>query len=141
MSDARSVLPTHDVTNQPPVRNDADLWSSDPVLRDCAFRVGAREDDLASYGRVMGSVAMRDAGREANRHLPELVTFDRGGRRLDEVRFHPAYHTLMEASQTAGYAAAAWDGRPGGHVTHAGISYMASQVEPGHCCPMTMTYA
>ena len=44
-----------------------------------------------------------------------------------------------------GYAAAAWDeagnARPGGHATHAALCYMLSQVEPGACCPMTMTYA
>lgn len=141
ISSARSTLPTHEVMNQPPLRGDADLWSDDPVLCHYARIFGVREADVAPFGRLMGRADMREAGRDANRHKPELVTFDRGGRRLDEARFHPAYHTMMNASQSAGYAASAWDGQPGGHVTHAALAYIASQTDPGHCCPMTMTYA
>jgi len=89
----------------------------------------------------MGLVETRELGVDANRHPPELRPFDAGGRRLDEVRFHPAYHQVMQISQSAGYAALPWDGKPGGHATHAAMVYLAGQVEPGHCCPMTMTYA
>ncbi|MBY6084635.1 acyl-CoA dehydrogenase family protein [Ruegeria arenilitoris] len=140
-SNARQSLPTHEVTNQPPERGDVDLWTSDPVLRDCATRAGARAAPLAAYGAALGRAETRDAGRDANLHPPELRLFDRGGRRLDEVRFHPAYHHMMDLSQSAGYAALAWNGAPGGHATHAAMVYLASQVEPGHCCPLTMTYA
>ena len=83
----------------------------------------------------------RELGREANQHPPELRLFDQGGRRLDEIRFHPSYHRIMDISQSAGYASLAWDGQPGGHATHAAMMYMAGQIEPGHCCPLTMTYA
>ncbi|EEX09582.1 protein AidB [Ruegeria lacuscaerulensis ITI-1157] len=140
-SHARKTLPTHEVTNQPPDRGDVDLWASDLVLRDCATRAGARAAPLAAYGAALGRAETREAGRDANLHPPELCLFDRGGRRLDEVRFHPAYHHMMDLSQSAGYAALAWDGAPGGHATHAAMVYLASQVEPGHCCPLTMTYA
>ncbi|CUH46396.1 acyl-CoA dehydrogenase family protein [Ruegeria atlantica] len=140
-SDARHSLPTHDVLNQPPVRADSNLWSSDPVLRNAVHFTGGREAPLAAYGETLGRVETRELGREANRHLPELRLFDQGGRRLDEVRFHPAYHEMMQISQSAGYAALAWDGQSGGHTTHAAMMYLASQVEPGHCCPLTMTYA
>src|SRR5690606_39145410 len=58
-----------------------------------------------------------------------------------EVHYHPAWHRMMETSQAAGYASVAWQGNPGGHVTHAAMVYLASQTEPGHCCPLTMTYA
>jgi putative acyl-CoA dehydrogenase len=84
---------------------------------------------------------MREAGRLANRYPPELRVFDRGGRRLDEVAFHPAYHELMRFGTGAGYSAVAWAGDAGGHATHAAMVYLMSQVEPGVCCPMTMTYA
>ncbi len=140
-SEARVSLPTHQVENQPPVRGDCDLWTSDPVLRSAVGFAGGRSDLLAAYGELLGRTETRDIGREANRHPPEINVFDRGGRRLDEVRFHPAYHQMMQISQSAGYAALAWDGKPGGHATHAAMVYLASQVEPGHCCPMTMTYA
>ncbi|MGI9369551.1 MAG: acyl-CoA dehydrogenase family protein [Ruegeria sp.] len=140
-SQTRSNLPTHDVHNQPPERVDLDLWASDPVLRDCARWAGGRSADLAEYGRALGQREIREAGREANRNPPELRLFDPGGRRLDEVKFHPAYHQIMRLSQSSGYASVAWDGQAGGHTTHAAMVYLASQVEPGHCCPLTMTYA
>ncbi|MEM9871823.1 MAG: acyl-CoA dehydrogenase family protein [Pseudomonadota bacterium] len=135
MSDPRADLPTHRVENQPPEPQDRDLWASDPVLRSAVAQPGG----LAHYGATLGCAETRAQGRQANRHGPELRLFDTGGRRLDEVAFHPAYHQLMTVSQEAGYAATAWDG--GSHVEHAAMVYLASQVEPGHCCPLTMTYA
>ncbi|MFC4668518.1 acyl-CoA dehydrogenase family protein [Seohaeicola nanhaiensis] len=137
----QSHLPTHDVTNQPPERGDADLWAQDAPLREAIAREGGQAEALAAYGATLGTAAMRAAAREANRVLPELRTFDRAGRRLDEVQFHPAYHQLMAAGIGGGYAAVAWEGGTGGHVTHAAMVYLHSQIEPGTCCPMTMTYA
>ncbi|WP_299371077.1 acyl-CoA dehydrogenase family protein [uncultured Tateyamaria sp.] len=126
-------LPTHQVENQPPPLGDRDFYLSDPILRATAPRT------LQPYGTAMGAQDTQAHARDANRNRPELMTFDAGGRRLDEVRFHPAYHHMMTLSQSAGYAACAWDG--GSHLEHAAMVYMASQVEPGHCCPLTMTYA
>ncbi|WP_170431675.1 acyl-CoA dehydrogenase family protein [Ruegeria arenilitoris] len=140
-SDARQTLPTHEVLNQPPARGDCNLWSADPVLRNVVGFVAGRSVPLAAYGAHLGRAETRELARDANRHPPELKLFDSGGRRLDEVRFHPAYHQIMQISQSAGYAAIPWDGQPGGHSTHAAMIYMASQIEPGHCCPLTMTYA
>ena len=134
-------LETHEVRNQPEMPGDRDLWQDDPVLRGLVGVAGGQAETLASYGRTLGCVEMREAARDANRNEPELRLFDSGGRRLDEVKFHPAYHRFMETSVAAGYSAVAWDGTPGGHVTHAGMVYLASQVEPGHCCPLTMSYA
>jgi putative acyl-CoA dehydrogenase len=136
---ARSVMPTHEVTNQPPPPGDADLWADDPVLRTHAR--GADAEALAGFGAAWGTRALREAGRAANRHPPELQQFDAGGRRLDEVAFHPAWHALMAEGLGAGYAALPWEGAPGGHATHAAMVYMATQADPGVCCPMTMTYA
>lgn len=141
MPGPRADLATHDVTNQPPARGDLDLWTGDPALREATMRLGGQRAVLADYGRALGTVDLRAAGRQANRHPPELSLFDSGGRRLDEVTFHPDYHRLMRLGIGAGYAAIAWEDAPGGHVTHAAMVYLASQVEPGHCCPMTMTYA
>ena len=135
MPDPSAHLPTHLVENQPPTPEDRDLWASDPVLRSCL----PDSDALHTYGSALGRADTRAAARDANRHRPELQQFDTGGRRLDEVAFHPAYHQMMTLSQSAGYAATAWDG--GSHLEHAAMVYLASQVEPGHCCPLTMTYA
>lgn len=137
--DPCSDLATHVVTNQPPPAGDGDLWAHDPVLRTHA--AGADAAALAAFGAVYGTEAMREAGRAANRHPPELRLFDAGGRRLDEVVVHPACHDLMAEGLASGYAALPWEGAPGGHTTHAAMVYMASQVDPGTCCPMTMTYA
>ncbi|WP_113910964.1 acyl-CoA dehydrogenase family protein [Roseovarius dicentrarchi] len=130
---------THEVLNQPPTRGDLDLWDGDPALRDHAH--AADDAHLAAYGRKIGRAAMREAGMEANRHPPEAQLFDPSGRRLDEVSYHPTYHMLMQAGLGAGYAALPWEAAPGGHSTHAAMVYMTTQVEPGVCCPMTMTYA
>ncbi len=137
----RTALPTHEVSNQPPVRDDVDLWADDMALREAVARGQGSADALAAYGAALGRTETREAGRLANRHTPELRLFDNGGRRLDEVTFHPAYHQLMRLGIGAGYPAMAWEGGQGGHVSHAAMVYLASQVEPGHCCPMTMTYA
>ncbi|WP_294609793.1 acyl-CoA dehydrogenase family protein [uncultured Roseovarius sp.] len=131
----------HDALNQPALRGDVDLWASDPALQAHAAAAGADVGHLAGYGARIGTAEMRRLGEEANRHAPELALFDTGGRRLDEVRFHPAYHQLMQLGIGAGYAAIAYEGGKGGHASHAAMVYLTSQVEAGVCCPMTMTYA
>ena len=137
MSNARSDLPTHAVTNQPPVQGARDLWANDSVLRDHA--IGADRTALAAYGAALGFEQTQTAAREAERIGPELRLFDQGGRRLDEVVFPSGYHHMMRLGLGAGYAAGPWSG--GSHVTHAAMVYLHSQVEPGTCCPMTMSYA
>ena len=137
----RAQLSTHEVINQPPARGDSDLWADDGVLRHYATLFGARPDEAAAHGLLMGGEEMREAGRAANRNPPELRAFDPMGRRIDEVVFHPAYHRLLGAGIKAGYAARPWEDAPGGHATHAVMVYMQNQVEPGVACPMTMTYA
>jgi len=139
----RTSLATHEVENQPAERGDIDLWADDTALRAAVARCGGGRHaaHLADYGAELGRAATRAAGRAANRHPPELRAFDRAGRRIDEVEFHPAYHELMRLGVGAGYAALPWSGTAGGHVAHAAMVYLTSQVEPGVCCPMTMTYA
>jgi putative acyl-CoA dehydrogenase len=132
-------LPTHAVTNQPPPEGDRDLLGADGPLGALAPALGADTAALAPLAEALGREATREAARAAQRHRPELVAFDRAGRRLDEVRFHPAYHDLLRLGLGAGYAAGPWTG--GRHATHAAMVYLFSQVEPGACCPMTMTYA
>lgn len=134
-------LGTHQVENQPADPGDRDFWQDDAALRMALAGTGAQADALCAYGTLMGRAGMRQAARDANRHSPELQLFDSGGRRLDEVHFHPAWHRFMRHSIAAGYPAIAWEGGTAGHLTHAAMVYLASQTEPGHCCPLTMTYA
>ncbi|MFO1142339.1 MAG: acyl-CoA dehydrogenase family protein [Amaricoccus sp.] len=137
----RLALATHAIENQPAERGDLDLWAGDAPLQAATARARGRADLLAGFGAAAGTAEMRAAGRLANRFPPELRVFDRGGRRIDEVEFHPSYHALLRFGIGAGYSAIAWGGGAGGHATHAAMVYLLSQVEPGVCCPMTMTYA
>jgi putative acyl-CoA dehydrogenase len=137
----RAVLGTHEVLNQPTPRDACDLWTADAPLRGAAGGAGARAETLARAGAVLGSAEIRQAGWDARRDPPRLKLFSRSGHRLDEVEFHPGYHACMAAAMDLGYAHVAWDGRPGGHATHAALVYMQAQIEPGVGCPMTMTYA
>ena len=128
-------FPTHEVTNQPSIPP-RDPWADDPILRAAL----GPDAGLAVLGHALADPATRQAAQDAQRHGPVLHTHDRHGHRIDEVRFHPGYHPLMALGLGAGYAATAWDGG-GSHLRHAASTYMMGQVEPGVCCPMTMTYA
>ncbi|MFG6157722.1 acyl-CoA dehydrogenase family protein [Halomonas sp. 1390] len=146
MSDAaaRTRLATHRVTNQPAPPGARDLLTEDTPLGEALAREApawvARR--LAPLGREAGSEEVQALGEAANRHPPELRLFDRHGRRLDEVRYHPAYHALMHLAIDHGWHAVAWqeEGR-GGHQAHVAALYLLTQAEPGFCCPITMTHA
>ncbi|AWK88113.1 isovaleryl-CoA dehydrogenase [Azospirillum thermophilum] len=138
------TLATHTVTNQPPDYAPCDLWRTDTALREAVRREGAgwAEEALASLGAEAGSAGVMEWGEQANRHPPEFRPFDRYGRRIDEVEFHPAYHSLMETAFRHRIQAIAWTaGRPGGHVAHAAMGYLMTQAEAGVLCPVAMTYA
>jgi len=136
-------LGTHEVTNQPPPFEDVDLYTSDRALVDAVAAAGGNQHDgpLSALGRRAGSAEAIAWGVEANRNPPVLERFDRYGQRIDEVRFHPAYHRLMALGLDAGLAAVAWDGTPAGHVAHAAMLFLTGQADAGTSCPVTMTYA
>ena len=138
---ARSEFVTHDVNNQPDPRQDWALWQSDPALRHWLDAAGGRSEPVAQAGTLFGAAETLAAAQDARRDPPRLVSFNRDGRRLDEVHFNQGYHRMMQVGMEQGYAGLAWDGEPGGHASHAAIVYMLNQVEPGVCCPLTMTYA
>jgi putative acyl-CoA dehydrogenase len=139
---------THEVLNQSPPFVDVDLFALDRPLADAVTANGgaSAHDELSGFGRHWGSAAMAERGRAANENTPKLRAFDSKGYRRDEVEFHPAYHELMARSAHAGLHNSTWssDGRPSGgaaEVVRAAKFYMASQVETGHLCPITMTRA
>lgn len=138
-----SPYETHEVFNQPPPFEGVNLFSGDRALGDALHRAGAagHAARLATLGARCGSAEVMGWGVEANRVLPVLENYDRFGHRIDEVRFHPAYHDLMRLGLDNGFAAVAWTGQPAGHAAHAAILYLTSQVDNGTTCPMTMTYA
>ena len=135
---------THAVTNQPPPLQNYDPAAQDAALLEGVRREGAGWDEaeLHAIGTLAGSEHAIAWGFEANRFAPELRTHDRFGHRIDEVVFHPAYHQLMNVAVTHGLQGAPWrDTRPGAHVARAARFYVWSQVESGHGCPISMTYA
>lgn len=135
---------THEVQNQPKCMPAYNLWSSDYLLQQAIQQYGGGwgADALQTYGEVTG-YELLEQGDLANRHTPELRAFDRYGRRIDEVDFHPAYHTLMRSAMQNQVHSFPWNnqGKVGAHVVRAGLLYLHSQADAGTCCPITMTYA
>lgn len=139
---------THEVFNQSPPFWDVDLFAVDrPLVEAVKANGGAEaERELSEFGKHWGSAPMADRGRVANENTPKLRTFDAKGNRRDQVEFHPAYHELMAHSAHAGVHNSTWtaEGKPAGdaaEVIRAAKFYIASQVETGHLCPITMTRA
>jgi putative acyl-CoA dehydrogenase len=144
----KPAFATHEVFNQSPPFEDVDLFSCDRPLVEAvaAFGGGEAETELSEFGKHWGSAAMAARGRAANENTPKLRSFDSRGNRRDEVEFHPAYHELMAHSAHAGLHNSTWtaQGKAAGgaaEVVRAAKFYIASQVETGHLCPITMTRA
>jgi len=135
---------THEVTNQAPPLAGHDPIAGDTALAEACERHAdaATLADLADLGRLAGSEQAQEWGRLANENPPTLRTHDRFGHRVDEVEFHPAWHELMRTAVAHGLAGAPWrDEGPHAHVRRA-TGYLGwTQVEMGHACPTTMTYA
>jgi putative acyl-CoA dehydrogenase len=135
---------THEVINQPFALADYNLFVGDAALVEGVAREGAEwaSPDLAAFGAMAGRAEYLELGAAANRYPPDFDTHDRYGRRVDLVRFHPAYHELMKQAIAAGLHASPWsEPREGAHVARAARFYMQTQVEAGHTCPITMTFA
>ena len=142
---------THEVLNQSPPFVDVDLFKSDKVLREAVLREGGASaaTGLEAFGARCGSAEALDWGRLANEHVPRLRTHDAKGHRLDIVEYHPAYHELMRTTVSQGQSAMVWEHllRPGAspragvNVARAAGTYLATQMEAGHLCPITMTHA
>jgi acyl-CoA dehydrogenase len=109
-----------------------DLALAEPVLDDLGRAAGAELDRLAAT---------------ADRSPPVLRSFDRHGRRVDQVVHHPAYRDLERhaferlalagASHRAGLHG--FDDRPLPHVLKYALTYLFAQSEFGVLCPVNMT--
>jgi len=130
--------------NQPPPLVDYNLFESDAPLREALEREGGSwaQDLVHELGRLAGTQQAIDWGFQANANPPRLRTHDRFGDRIDEVEVHPAWHELMKVAIGHGLHALPWrEPRPGAHAARAAAFYVWSQVEGGHGCPVSMTYA
>ena len=132
---------THEVFNQSPPLIDINLYDSDEALRRAVASAGAQDHaaELSAFGAVAGSAEAAQWARQANESPPVLATYDSKGYRCDRVDFHPAYHALMTTSFRHGVHLL--EDHRAAHAVRAAKLYLAAQMEPGHCCPITMTNA
>ncbi|KVT56422.1 isovaleryl-CoA dehydrogenase [Burkholderia ubonensis] len=136
--------PTHAVSNQFDELVDYNLFTTDAALREALARAGAgwAEPQLDAYGARLGSADTAQLADDANHYPPELHAFDRRGRRIDRVEFHPAWHALLGLYRAEGFVSLAFrDTRPGRWAASAAGFYLHGQIEAGTLCPATMTQA
>jgi putative acyl-CoA dehydrogenase len=129
--------------NQPPPLAGHDLFGQNRPLVEAVEREGAAwaSGSCAAFAAALAGEPV-DWARLANENPPRLRTHDRFGERIDEVEFHPSWHELMRLSIAHGVHALSWtDSRAGAHTARAALFYLASQVEAGHGCPVSMTHA
>lgn len=137
-------MPTHQVENQPPLLVDYNLFTTDLSLQEAIGREGGGwiAGRATELGALLGQAEMIECGATANRALPELQTHDRFGYRRDVVTFHPAWHRVMGLSIQYGLHSLPWyETKAGAHVARTALYYQMAQIEAGHCCPITMTFA
>ena len=132
-----------DALNQPPPLEGYNLFLENRSLAEALDREGAgwAAESASTFGRFLSGEPLEWA-RLANENPPRLRTHDRFGNRIDEVEFHPAWHSLLKTSVEHGLHALSWrEARPGAHVARATLFYLMAQVEAGHGCPISMTHA
>eukprot|EP00419_Tripos_fusus_P044685 CAMPEP_0172832934 /NCGR_PEP_ID=MMETSP1075-20121228/23997_1 /TAXON_ID=2916 /ORGANISM="Ceratium fusus, Strain PA161109" /LENGTH=630 /DNA_ID=CAMNT_0013675605 /DNA_START=44 /DNA_END=1934 /DNA_ORIENTATION=+ len=138
---------THEVLNQAQSLSNYNAFLCDPAL---IAGVAAHAGEwgyktLERLGATVGSEEWQARANDANRHGPRLDTHDRFGHRCDAAAFHPAYHQLMQLGLESGAAALAWqpeqENRLGAHVVRGTVMYLMYQLDPGMCCPITMSFA
>ncbi|MCV7192382.1 acyl-CoA dehydrogenase family protein [Mycolicibacterium brumae] len=133
---------THVVFNQVPPLQGYNPATS-PVLAEALEREGGGwgAEEVFALGALAGTAEAERWGDLADRNAPILRAYDRYGHRVDEIEYDPAYHELMRTAIAHGLHAAPWaEDRPGAHVVRAAKNGVWT-VEPGHLCPISMTYA
>jgi putative acyl-CoA dehydrogenase len=133
---------THEVANQPPPLSNYNTFETDQVLVEALRREGGEwaEDHVRGIGAAAGRAETIRWAFEANDNPPRLRTHDRYGNRIDEVSFHPAWHSLMHLAVSWGLHSLPWsDPQPGAHVARAAGFILLP--EAGIGCPLSMTYS
>lgn len=142
-------LGTHAIFNQTPPLTDYNLFTSDLGLQESVRREGAEWAlaELSAAGAELGTSALFEHGRLANRCVPVLHNFNAQGERIDSIEFHPSWHALMRGITARGYHSSPWALGPRAHGAVSGVHaaraagyLMQAQIESGTLCPITMTY-
>jgi putative acyl-CoA dehydrogenase len=134
---------TGEAPNQPPPLVGHNLFLENAALVEALEREGAgwAAERASRLGALLTGEPL-EWGRLANENPPRLRTHDRFGNRIDEVEFHPAWHSLMQTSIAHGLHALSWrEPRRGAQVARAALFFLMAQVEAGHGCPISMTHA
>ena len=136
------------MTNVVPAPSGLHTLESDPALAEAVQRWVAASDPVGAaaldeLGSLAGTSEVRAWADQADRVTPVLRTHSATGERVDEVEYHPAYHRLMEVAVGNGLTAEPWTlpSGSGAHARRAAGFLLWSQVEAGHLCPISMTYA
>ncbi len=135
---------THSVFNQAPPLANFNAFDTDTALKQAVQREGAAWalPQLSAYGARTGGAEAIQWGFDANEYKPQFFSHDGQGFRVDLVKYHDSYHRLMAMALDSGIHAGPWTTpRAGAHVARAAQSYLQSQVDAGHGCPLTMTFA
>jgi putative acyl-CoA dehydrogenase len=134
---------TRQAPNQPPPLAGYNLFRENaPLVAALEHEGGGWATERAAALGAFLTGAPLEWGRLANEYPPRLRTHDRFGNRIDEVEFHPAWHSLMRTSIGHGLHALSWrEQRRGAHVARAALFFLMAQVEAGHGCPISMTHA
>jgi len=136
--------PNRTALNQAPPLQGHNVVTGDEALINAVTTFGSNEiiESLAGLGAEAGTSQAREHAMLANQITPTLTPFDRYGNRIDEVSFHPSWHWLMERAVNYGLHAAPWESdSPNAHLQRAAGFFAWYQTEPGHGCPISMTYA
>ena len=140
----KAPIDTHEVLNQPPRLVDYDIFGTDTALVEALTTFGGESHipGLSKLGRLASSEQVQQWAVEADTYKPVLKTHDRYGNRIDEVEYHPAWHSLMSEAVGAGLHAAPWVSNDAdAHLARAAGFVTWYQSEAGHGCPISMTYA
>lgn len=126
------------------------FWSADIALQQFMRRrlpaalVDFAEGQLAEMGALAADFFDQRAAL-ADRHQPVLRNYDRNGKRIDEIEFHPAYPEMVERAYGAGLVAFHYDESMRarfGYVPYSfslTLCYLFAQSESGLFCPVCMT--
>ncbi|MCX5468283.1 acyl-CoA dehydrogenase family protein [Acinetobacter nematophilus] len=133
---------THEISNQFDELQAYNLFETDLVLQEILQRYGSTDQqNLSKLAQIVGSIEYYQYADLANRHTPELHTFDARGRRIDFLEFHPAWHRWMKLNRQFNTHA-----HPFNHpqsnskwVDWAARFFLSGQVECGNLCPNSMT--
>ncbi len=140
----RFLATTHTIENVARPLQNYNLYQQDRPLQKLVEHYGGAwgNASLTEFGEHLGRAEYIDLGFQANEHKPTLETHDRYGNRIDLVKFHPAYHQLMHTALSHGLHSSPWtDPKSGAHVVRSAKTYLHSQIEAAHGCPVTMTFA